>query len=305
MGCKQQCSPCPGCKLLCNPADPILWSCRTTLIAALDVSNLTCFAVVAAPTYLPSLTELVMDSHYFGYQASGPGYLAGHALPEHGQTVHASSQRSQPGCACSVALMPTTPGRSSPLPPTQGSGRTGIMQGCTCVGMLVLKVRSDGSATCVPQGRPLQAPVPLSVILASILSGVLALVVLGLLIFVWFRVRRERSIKAAGPPGNPRSLQQCLAVQMSLKGCLRWACCCSRLLACRCCLRQMLPAAVRDVLGCAATKGQPLVMVCTDVESSTELWEWNNAIMMESLAIHDRLIRADLSRHAQTADSPA
>ena len=55
------------------------------------------------------------------------------------------------------------------------------------------------------------------------------------------------------------------------------------------------------MMGCAANKGQPLVMVCTDVESSTELWEWNNAVMMESLAIHDRLIRADLSRQAQSA----
>ena len=92
MGCKQQRSSCLGCKLLCSPADPVLWPCRTTLIAALDVSNLTCFAVVPAPTYLPSLTELVMDSHYFGYQASSPGYLAGPALPEHGLTVHASSR---------------------------------------------------------------------------------------------------------------------------------------------------------------------------------------------------------------------
>ena len=37
-----------------------------------------------------------------------------------------------------------------------------------------------------------------------------------------------------------------------------------------------------------------MVMVLTDVESSTELWEWDNTIMMESLAIHDRIIRAEL-----------
>ena len=43
-------------------------------------------------------------------------------------------------------------------------------------------------------------------------------------------------------------------------------------------------------------KGQPLVMVCTDVESSTELWEFNHILMMRSLAIHDRLIRANLRR---------
>ena len=36
-------------------------------------------------------------------------------------------------------------------------------------------------------------------------------------------------------------------------------------------------------------------MVWTDVEGSTELWEWNNNIMMESIDIHDRIIRADLS----------
>ena len=94
-----------------------------------------------------------------------------------------------------------------PLAPHTRLSHTGIMQGCTCVDMLVLKVRSDGSATCVPQSQPLQALVPLSVILASSLCGVLGLIVLGLLIFVWFRVRRERSIKAAGPPGEFHSLR--------------------------------------------------------------------------------------------------
>ena len=30
---------------------------------------------------------------------------------------------------------------------------------------------------------------------------------------------------------------------------------------------------------CAA-EGQPLTLVCTDVEGSTELWEWDNSAMM-------------------------
>ena len=40
------------------------------------------------------------------------------------------------------------------------------------------------------------------------------------------------------------------------------------------------------------------MMVWTDVESSTELWEWNNAIMMQSLDTHDAIIRAGLSKYA-------
>ena len=48
----------------------------------------------------------------------------------------------------------------------------------------------------------------------------------------------------------------------------------------------------------AAGKDQRLVMVWTDVESSTELWEWNNALMMQSLDTHDTIIRAGLSKYA-------
>ena len=109
------------------------------------------------------------------------------------------------------------------------------MQGCTCVGMLVLKIHSDGTATCDPQTLPKQHAVPLSIVLASIICGVLGLTVLGLLAFVWFRVRRERSIKAAGPPGTPHRLQQCLLPQQTAV----WSAERARPVAahaCRCCL---------------------------------------------------------------------
>lgn len=45
-----------------------------------------------------------------------------------------------------------------------------------------------------------------------------------------------------------------------------------------------------------AGSGQPLTLVATDVEGSTELWEWNRAAMMDAQTIHDRLIRANLSK---------
>ena len=32
----------------------------------------------------------------------------------------------------------------------------------------------------------------------------------------------------------------------------------------------------------------------TDVESSTELWEWDRVSTMEAIAIHDRIMRSNL-----------
>lgn len=40
--------------------------------------------------------------------------------------------------------------------------------------------------------------------------------------------------------------------------------------------------------------GQPLTLVATDVEGSTDLWEWDRAAMMEAISIHDSLLRAQL-----------
>ena len=44
--------------------------CRLTLTAAPDVSNLTCYSVVAAANHLPALSFLFMDAHYHRYQVS-------------------------------------------------------------------------------------------------------------------------------------------------------------------------------------------------------------------------------------------
>lgn len=43
-------------------------------------------------------------------------------------------------------------------------------------------------------------------------------------------------------------------------------------------------------------KGQPLTLVATDVEGSTDLWEWDKQAMMEAISLHDNILRADLSR---------
>ncbi|KAK9791857.1 hypothetical protein WJX73_005571 [Symbiochloris irregularis] len=42
--------------------------------------------------------------------------------------------------------------------------------------------------------------------------------------------------------------------------------------------------------------GKPATLVLTDVEASTELWEWDRLSMMEAIAIHDRIMRSNLRR---------
>ena len=44
-----------------------------------------------------------------------------------------------------------------------------------------------------------------------------------------------------------------------------------------------------------AGRGKPVTLVCTDVEGSTELWEWDKAAMDEAQALHDRIMRSQLS----------
>ena len=46
-----------------------------------------------------------------------------------------------------------------------------------------------------------------------------------------------------------------------------------------------------------AGEGRPTTLVLTDVESSTELWEWDRVSMMEAIAIHDRIMRSNLRRY--------
>lgn len=45
-----------------------------------------------------------------------------------------------------------------------------------------------------------------------------------------------------------------------------------------------------------AGEGKPVTLVSTDVEGSTELWEWDKAAMMEAIGIHDSLMRCNLSK---------
>ncbi|KAK9788833.1 hypothetical protein WJX73_006132 [Symbiochloris irregularis] len=45
-------------------------------------------------------------------------------------------------------------------------------------------------------------------------------------------------------------------------------------------------------------EGRAATLVCTDVEGSTELWEWDEDAMTEAQAIHDRIIRSQLQKFA-------
>ena len=51
----------------------------------------------------------------------------------------------------------------------------------------------------------------------------------------------------------------------------------------------------RGWVGLIAAEGKPATLVCTDVEGSTELWEWDNTAMTEAQAIHDRIMRSQLT----------
>ena len=46
-----------------------------------------------------------------------------------------------------------------------------------------------------------------------------------------------------------------------------------------------------------AGKGEPLTLVATDVEGSTDLWEWDKDSMMEAISIHDLILRAHLAEN--------
>jgi exonuclease 3'-5' domain-containing protein 2 len=37
--------------------------------------------------------------------------------------------------------------------------------------------------------------------------------------------------------------------------------------------------------------------VCTDVEGSTAMWEWNSAVMQDAIFIHDEIIRRLIAEH--------
>lgn len=39
-----------------------------------------------------------------------------------------------------------------------------------------------------------------------------------------------------------------------------------------------------------------ITLVATDVEGSTELWEWNNKVMMQAINLHDRIMRSQISK---------
>ena len=44
-------------------------------------------------------------------------------------------------------------------------------------------------------------------------------------------------------------------------------------------------------------KGKPVTLVSTDVEGSTELWEWDTHSMVDAFSLHDRILRSQLARH--------
>ena len=39
-----------------------------------------------------------------------------------------------------------------------------------------------------------------------------------------------------------------------------------------------------------------VTLVCTDVEGSTEMWEWDNKVTMEAINLHDRCMRKHLAK---------
>ena len=49
--------------------------------------------------------------------------------------------------------------------------------------------------------------------------------------------------------------------------------------------------------GDPAGEGKPATLVLTDIEGSTELWEWDSDAMMEALNLHDRIIRSQLAQY--------
>ena len=62
--------------------------------------------------------------------------------------------------------------------------------------------------------------------------------------------------------------------------------------------RHLMQLTWADAGAPAAEEGKALTLVLTDVEGSTELWEWDHAAMMEAIQMHDCLMRAHLRRSA-------
>ena len=46
-----------------------------------------------------------------------------------------------------------------------------------------------------------------------------------------------------------------------------------------------------------AGEGKPATLVLTDIEGSTELWEWDAVTMMTAINLHDRIIRTQLAQY--------
>jgi class 3 adenylate cyclase len=47
-----------------------------------------------------------------------------------------------------------------------------------------------------------------------------------------------------------------------------------------------------------------VTLVVTDVEGSTELWEWDYAVMTLAQEVHDSVMRSLIGRYAWTAELP-
>ena len=48
---------------------------------------------------------------------------------------------------------------------------------------------------------------------------------------------------------------------------------------------------------CGYVAGNEMVtLIATDVQGSTELWEWNNKAMMEAINLHDRIMRSQMTK---------
>lgn len=46
----------------------------------------------------------------------------------------------------------------------------------------------------------------------------------------------------------------------------------------------------------AGKPGKSVTLVLTDVEGSTELWEWDTDVVSHAIDLHDRIMRAQVTR---------
>ena len=49
--------------------------------------------------------------------------------------------------------------------------------------------------------------------------------------------------------------------------------------------------------GVFAAEGSKVTLVSTDVEGSTELWEWDKDTLSDAFALHDRILRSQLTKY--------